>query len=328
MRGLVQCLLQWLAVDREDLRAHTLLRVLATETLKRADSADAEQREFDAEQLAEACGKSDGFEAAKRWVGRAGLETYLAARRAALEQHFRSAGHDRALRVSKRSPGGKHRAVWFLEVYQLLPESEAVASSVAADKSRSEEALVVQYDYAGPGQIQPAWYARPLIGSGSFVTWSWRGVLWLLVLMIPMAYLAVSAFFLFMYQYARRPLETADFASMVLLMALGWLVWRLVLRPLYWLVEDRVANAPQLWTKLSEEPAQFELAATEDNRRKLQLVRYTAVCAVCAGCVELRYSQGANKRRLLGCCSESPQEHVFSFDRVLRQGKRLSSASD
>lgn len=326
MRELVACLLQWLEANREDVRAHSLWRALAAETLKRSDSADPAQREFDAEELAEAVGKAVGFEAAKRWVASSELETFGKARRTAIEQHFRSAGHEQALRIARRSPGGKHRAVWFYEAYELPPEAELMPSAKTTESSGSADSLVVQYDYTPPGLVQPAWYARPLIGPGSFITWSWRGLLWLLVLLMPIAYLAFSAFLVFAYSNVRRPIETGDLASMFLIGVIAWGIWRALLRPFVWLIEDRVANAPALWAKMNEDPAQFELVTAENSRRKLQLVRYTAVCPVCAGQIELRYSLGINQRRLIGCCSESPQEHVFSFDRVLRQGQRLPSA--
>lgn len=328
MRELVASLLTWLEVNRDDVRAYQVLAALARETLKRADSPDPSQREFDAEQLAQALDRSDGFAAAKRWILDAKVETYAEARRASLDQHFRSAGHTQTLCVRRRSPGGKHRAVWFLEPHELSPEVAEPKLEEAVELAEAKDSpLAVRYEFTAPGHIRPAWYVRPLIGSGSFVTWSWRGLLWLGVLLVPVLYLAASAFFMLGYQYARRPLETADLASMIVIGALGWGTWRGILRPLVWLVEDRVANAPSFWTAASEDPAQFELTATENYQRKLQLVRYTAVCPICAGQVELRYALGLNRRRLVGCCSESPQEHVFSFDRVLRAGKQLSSAA-
>lgn len=90
-------------------------------------------------------------------------------------------------------------------------------------------------------------------------------------------------------------------------------------------IDDRIALATELWVGWGEEIAQLELGLDENKRRRLQLVRYSAVCPVCAGTVELRYAQGANRRRLVGCCSEVPHEHVFTFDRILRTGRRLMS---
>jgi hypothetical protein len=89
-----------------------------------------------------------------------------------------------------------------------------------------------------------------------------------------------------------------------------------------WLVDDRIIPAAELWVALKEANAQLELTKDLNDRRRLLLVRYTAVCPVCAGNLELR-SQGPNFRRLVGCCDAAPHDHVFSFDRIRRAGRRI-----
>ena len=56
-------------------------------------------------------------------------------------------------------------------------------------------------------------------------------------------------------------------------------------------------------------------------------LRYSAVCPICAGTLELRYSQSPNTRALVGCCNEAPHDHVFSFDRIGRTGSRILDGS-
>ena len=319
MRELVECLQAWLADNRADGNAYALLVALAGETLKRADSADPAQREFDAEALAVAAEGPTGFEAAKRWIDRAKFEIFDAARRAEIEQHFRAAGFAQGLKVTRRSPGGKHRAHWFLEPYNL-PDLEGPADpeerAVPVDELQS-----IQYDFTAAGEIRAAWYVKLLIGTGSFVTRSWRGLLWVTVsFLLPLAYLVVIILTGLGYTSFKRPVQTSDLASMLMLGTLGWAVWRLSIRPLVWLIDDRIIPATELWVAWNEENAQIELATDEDKRRRLQLVRYSAACPICAGKIELRYSQGPNRRRLVGCCSEAPHEHVFSFDRIRRMG--------
>jgi hypothetical protein len=68
-----------------------------------------------------------------------------------------------------------------------------------------------------------------------------------------------------------------------------------------------------------EEPAQLE-NFKEGDIRMLGLVRYSATCTIYAAKVELRYGDGAERRRLFGRCIEAPQDHVFTFDRVTRKG--------
>lgn len=328
MRALVVCLSDWLTSHREDAGAYLLLAALTQETLKRADSQSPSQREFDAQDLAAAAGRPEAndFDASKRWVVGRGLETYATARRESIEDHFRAAGHESCLRPTRRSPGGKHRAVWYLEQYPLPDEpAEAIADNPARTGMDSPEAATVQYEFTPPGMVKAAWYSRPLIGAGSFVTRSWRGILWAAAFLVPVAYLLASALLTLGFTYLRRPVQTADLASLIVAGVLAWFVWLIFVRPMVWLLDDRIIPATELWVAWGETNAQLELTKDEHNRRRLQLVRYTAVCPICAGTLELRYSQGPNTRRLLGCCAEAPHEHVFSFDRVSRRGLRLQA---
>lgn len=327
MRELVECLRDWLAVNRADGSAYLLFVALTRETLKRVDSSDVSQREFDAQQLAAAAEwkNAEDFEASKRWVDRANLKAFAEAREVAIEGHARAAGYAEALRPKRRSPGGKHRAMWYLERYPVPDLTvESQSDERAAPDVRKDEVLTIQYEFIPPGQVKAAWYARPLVGAGSFITRSWRGLLWIAVLLVPPAYLLLSVLTALGYTYLRRPLQTSDLASLVVMAALAWIVWRMFIRPTLWLLDDRIIPATELWVAWGEESAQLELAKDDDNRRRLQLVRYTAVCPICAGMVELRYSQGPNRRRLVGCCSEAPHDHIFSFDRIRRIGRQLA----
>jgi hypothetical protein len=328
MRELVDCLNDWLTSHREDAGAYSLLTALTQETLKRVDSPSASQREFDAQDLAAAAGRSEAndFDASKRWVMGRGLETYVAARRKSIEGHFRAAGHATCLRPTRRSPGGKHRAVWYLDPYPLPDEAvEPTDSASPPPGPEAGETRTVQYDFTPPGQVKAAWYARPLIGAGSFVTRSWRGILWAAAFLVPVVYLLASAFLTLSFTYVRRPIQTADLASLVVVAVLAWFVWRMFARPMVWLLEDRIIPASELWVAWDEANAQLELTKDEKGHRRLQLVRYNAVCPICAGTLELRYSQGPNTRRLLGCCAEAPHDHMFSFDRISRSGRQVAS---
>jgi hypothetical protein len=298
---------------------------LTAETLKRIDSSDQAQREFDAQQLAAAAQRkeADDFEASKRWVDRAKVELFMTARESAIEEHFRAVGHNQGVRVRRRSPGGKHRAVWFLEPY-LLPEP-VLLDHAPSEAAGPKEPGVIQYDFTPPGEVKAAWYVRLLIGATGFVTRSWRGLLWVAILVVPVAYVLFSMVLALAYTYVERPVRTSDLASLMVIPALAWFMWRVFLRPAIWLLEDRLMPVSELWLSFAEEDAQLELARQEGKRR-LQLVRYSAVCPICAGAIQLRYSQGPNHRQLVGCCSEAPHDHLFSFDRIRRVGRRMGTA--
>ena len=329
MEDLLNCLQDWLTKNRADNVAYALLCALTEETRKVAKTSDRSQREFTAADLAPAAGgpAAEDFDAAKGFVTRARLEVFVEARRAAIEAHFRAAGHSQALVVRRRSPGGKHRAVWYLEAYDLPepPSSPELTDPVEPSGPALADAggHAIRYDFTPPGQVKAAWYVKPLVGAGSFVTRSWRGLLWIGLLLLPVTYLVLAFLMGFGLLYTDRPLKTSDLAALVLTAGTAWVMWWLFIRPFNWLLDDRITLASEAWVAAGEPTAQLELALDDNKRRRLQLVRYTAVCPICAGTIELRYAHGVNRRRLVGCCSEVPHEHVFSFDRVLREGRRI-----
>lgn len=93
------------------------------------------------------------------------------------------------------------------------------------------------------------------------------------------------------------------------------------IRPWLEVTKDRIQMASDLWLKLGD-PAQIEICRIE-KIAEWRLVRYTAVCPVCASCVFVEKGEPEFRRRLVGRCSESPREHVFSFDRITRRGGAL-----
>lgn len=71
-----------------------------------------------------------------------------------------------------------------------------------------------------------------------------------------------------------------------------------------------------------------ELVTVEDQNRnflykKVKLTKYVALCTICNAKVELARGEPDFPRRVIGRCKESPQEHVFSFDRVTKLGSFL-----
>lgn len=121
--------------------------------------------------------------------------------------------------------------------------------------------------------------------------------------------------------FVHRPLTTSDLAFAITAMVSGWVLWTMV-RNGWWLLSDRIAPAADVLVAWKELPAQLECFEAGEERL-IGLVRYTASCPECAAAIELRYGDGLERRRLFGCCVESPQEHVFTFDRVTRRGKRV-----
>ncbi len=328
MRELTECLEGWLRANPSNLGAHRILRTLAADTGKRAESPDPAQREFDVLEIAQAAfpGEHDAgdYDAAKRRLERLDPQTWMRARQVQIEDWFRQAGHRQALRLVKSSGKGRHRAQWFLEPYDLAqPELDNEAAPIAALPIPAAQDEVT-YDFTPPGGVRPSWLAWPWLRHGRFETRSPAGLLWLGSVVAAILAAAMASLLVWGMSQSSRPLMTADLASL-LLVGLGVLaIWHFYVRPSLLLVEDRVRPAPDALVATSEDRgAQIEFTKV-DGKRVVQLVRYSAACPICAGEIELRLG-GQDGRRLLGCCSESPQEHVYSFDRVTRRGRRIGA---
>ncbi|RSZ31637.1 hypothetical protein EJO66_22995 [Variovorax beijingensis] len=326
MQELLPCFRDWLATQRDEAKALTLLRALADESLKVAGSKDPQQLEFDALDLAQACDwpERDDFDAASKKIKSANLEKYLSSRTAGLEAYFAQRGVQHALRICKRSPSGRHRAQWSLESYSLVPPVatvDAQRDNEPVDAGLGTDGPQIEYEYAAAGTVRPSWLARPLLGNGWFRTKSLRGLLFVCTGLAPMVCVAGLVATVWLMLFVRRPVTTGDLALLVFAGGLSWVLWN-SLRSLWWLLADRIIPVADVLLGWSEAPAQLE-SFKDGNARIIGLVRYSATCPVCAAAVELRYGEGQEGRRLFGCCVEAPQEHVFTFDRVTRRGRRV-----
>lgn len=128
---------------------------------------------------------------------------------------------------------------------------------------------------------------RPIFGSGWFKTKSLRGLLFLGTGLAPMVCIAGLAAVIWLMLFVNRPVTTADLAFFVFAAGIGWMLWVFV-RDLWWLVADRIVPASDVLLRWSEAPAQLE-SFKDGNARVIGLVRYSAICPVCAAAVELRY---------------------------------------
>ena len=331
MKEQLKGLIDWLDQTHTNSRARDALLALAAETLKREDSTAPSQRRFDAESIALAADPTRvwTFDSAKRWLSSAEMPLFLKAREEDLFGYFRQRGDVEYPILKKTESSGRHRAEWYFERAPIPTEEdetapeEALAGAVEPPSTvvnRSEPELV--YEFTAPGKIKLSLLGRLLLGrGGQVVTRSWGGVLWAGLLVTGFLLIVSALLFAWTMSLVRRPIQTSDLTMLLFFIAFAWVIWRVQVRPLTWLVDDRIIPASESLTKFSEEACQLNMAKDGD-RRYIRLVRYSGVCPICAGKIELRYGQGNNGRRLFGCCSEVPQEHVFEFDRVTRLGRR------
>lgn len=124
--------------------------------------------------------------------------------------------------------------------------------------------------------------------------------------------------------HSKTPLTAQDLTVMLLMIGMPWIVIRQLDRSTR-VFEDRIVIAPEWLLAWKEFGATLEIEGepSSNDIRVFKVARYTAKCPICAGMVRIEAGEPDYPRRLVGRCSKSPREHVFSFDRVTRRGRPL-----
>jgi hypothetical protein len=122
----------------------------------------------------------------------------------------------------------------------------------------------------------------------------------------------------------RGPLTAADVWLLAMLAICGWIVWQQE-RFFSALFDLRIVMAPVFLTRIVDQGVTLELRRSKNEEEDTQLVlaKYTAACPLCAGTVQIFDGGVAFPDRLVGRCSRSSREHVYSLDPVLRIGAPL-----
>lgn len=122
---------------------------------------------------------------------------------------------------------------------------------------------------------------------------------------------------------ANRPVTLADVALFGLFGAVASSVFAFF-RFFSELFDMRVVMAPTLLTPLSKDGVTLEIRpSSADSKGELFFGRYTSTCPRCGGNIQLFDGGKAFPERIVGRCSRSGREHVFSFDHVLKVGHPL-----
>jgi len=123
---------------------------------------------------------------------------------------------------------------------------------------------------------------------------------------------------------SRSPLAAADLVALLVIVWGPWVTFRQIDKMMR-IFDDRIVIAPDWALAWKEFGATMELEGTSENggTRAVKVVRYAASCPICDGLLRLDRGEPDYPRRLVGRCSQSPREHVYSFDRITRSGVAL-----
>lgn len=170
-----------------------------------------------------------------------------------------------------------------------------------------------------------AWWIRWYL-SKEFQMTGWRRILFLFpaIFSLLTALLVVLSVWFILDQ--QPDLRTGRIITLIaaaaLFCLLAWDIGMVVFR----LLDKRIIMAPDALLSFREHGVQLELTRTSNipgAPSRLGLVRYAATCPICGAKVLLDKGGKEFHGRLVGRCQESPDEHVYSFDRVTRSGKSM-----
>lgn len=255
-----------------------------------------------------------------KWLPSSMVQTWWKTRENSRRQFFQDAGAALDIDLVIQQGGGRGNPTTYqLEfVAAAPPTSEVPLETEASSPGTAPERIVYRQEAA-----RASWFLAALLNR-PFSMRSWRGALFIFVVAAPFLVAVVcsllTAFFLL-----SRPGHLPAFVSSVAFIGAfaAMLTWGF--RPLWQLPTLRLTIAQDWMLGLDQWYGQFRLSHDSDSKTKgrFSLVRFFAICPICAGSIEIREGGVAYPGRLVGCCSDNPREHVYSFDAVTLSGLLL-----
>lgn len=337
MRDEIQCLIDWLNSKPSDEKAHRILKVLAEESLKKADFEE-EKRRFNNKDIVAAANEPTQEQKANKWVNwNQTVLPYWNSQKYLVVKLARERGlasyPELEFYIPKNAGRGNESLYWLKS--ELLPEiinnnneeeeeEEEENSELEYGKVRNKS-RVFQYELAENGEVKPAWIAKWLLHNGE-VRLSIRHIraiiIWLITIGGIAALISLANWIVLT---TPRPITTRELTMFLSMFIIPYGTWLFFIKPWFRLFDERIVVAPELLVSIEEKSAQIELFRDGDLRM-IRLVRYSAPCPICGSTIHLDKGEPDYPRRLVGRCYESPREHVFSFDRFTQKGIVLRGA--
>jgi hypothetical protein len=259
---------------------------------------------------------------ASRWLSSTSVQRWWEQRQSPLEQACREAGLGLMPVLSLQAGGGRGNTTQYRLEFRALTSTEEVAEEREDLPDSVPIAGLVRYQTE---PVKPAWWLKPIIGDKPFRMRSWRGYLLIGVVLGEALIVLLLWAAVLLTLRGPRPIGAGDLGAVLTttLMTVVWLHW---MKPLIRLPIDRVTIANDLllaWSQLNGQLRMVRDAKSKAAGGWFQFVRHYGTCPICAGEVEIADGGKAFPGRLVGRCSDSPMEHVFSFDPTSMAGRQL-----
>lgn len=201
--------------------------------------------------------------------------------------------------------------------YGFKPSDDVATSVTPASEITYKRSLIPDRDVFPPYRI--------LIQDSGIDLGSWRG--WLIKgpQLAAIFWITVSAI-LSVFALLNAPLSQTA-ALIICWMLASSAIWFFKIKPFLDLFDHRLTlmSDSDMWLYPSADPGQFELKRSEiGGPSRIDLVRYEAKCPACSHPVRLAKGRKTSGDYIIGKCIEHPDDHIFTFDRHKRQGKRIT----
>ncbi|WP_374091052.1 NfeD family protein [Methylomicrobium lacus] len=316
MRDVIQCLIDWLKENRNDVKAHLILRALAEESIKKA-AFEENKRRFTGAEIVAAAGEDHPN--ANDWIDwNRTVVKYWVVREKQIIGFARKRGLDAYPKPERISTsGGPHLTTYFIKA-EPLPDSKQLQEQPG---KATEQQANIDYEIT---KAKPTWGAKWLFQNGQIRLKSWH--IWLIIgYLLVLGCGAVALSYLGWFALSvPKPVTTRELTALISIFGIPYVVWIFAIKPWVRLFDDRIVKAPEFLVSINEKSAQLELLRDGDLRL-IRLVRYSALCPICGAMIHLDDGSPDYPQRLVGRCYDSPREHMFSFDRVTQKGTVLRS---
>lgn len=323
MREVIQCLIDWLESEPGDDKPYLVIKALAKESIKVADSDDFVRR-FSGANLVDAIfidSPDNKPINPSKWIDWSrSLYPYWDSRRHKIIAFARQQHLDSYPDLERKKGGGRSKETTYLIKSVPLPaivDDESEASSDNTPNGLRKN--VIKYELTPHGSVKPSWIAKWLLKNGQLRLTNFQRICFILGLGFIGLFPILMSYVSWLNFLIPRRITTQELALFPIILAFPYIVWVRFVAPCMKLFEDRIVLADELLFAFKEKSAQFELLKDGDLSF-IRLVCYTAPCPICGSTIYLEKGEPDYPRRLVGRCYDSPREHVFSFDRVTQKG--------
>jgi len=305
------------ATDRKSVEIFLALLDLTTAYIR--SGAKEEDMIFTADEICnESANPKTDYQAAKDFVSRHKKEfdKFIESKIEEIS-HFCSLNGVKFLpTINNTDSSGGRRTYFYIG---LVPMAAKINHEVGLKNTTLAKQLPVAIEYTVPQLPKPPTWAKPLLNlevSG-----------WKLYFYVGLPMLGVVFAYLLM-------IWNVYFISSLSVMAAVLFVFivpslYLLLQPFYEAMNNRIAIAPAWLLSFKVHNAQIRAKKIEKQKpggrsyRALQIVIHKATCPICNSEIDIEQGKREFKGRLIGVCTESPREHIFSFDHVTKKGVLL-----